>query len=53
MTTDVPLVLWLFVVNLGLVFGAGVARAAHRGAEMAGATPGLASAVGRCRGSPG
>ena len=24
MTTDVPLVLWLFVVNLGLVFGAGV-----------------------------
>ena len=24
MTTEVPLVLWLFVVNLGLVFGAGV-----------------------------
>ena len=24
MTTDVPLVLWLFVVNLGLVFGAGI-----------------------------
>ena len=24
MTTDVPLVLWLFVVNLGVVFGAGV-----------------------------
>ena len=24
MTTDVPLALWLFVVNLGLVFGAGV-----------------------------
>jgi hypothetical protein len=24
MTTNVPLVLWLFVVNLGLVFGAGV-----------------------------
>jgi hypothetical protein len=24
MTTDVPLVLWLFVLNLGLVFGAGV-----------------------------
>jgi hypothetical protein len=24
MTTDVPVVLWLFVVNLGLVFGAGV-----------------------------
>lgn len=24
MTTDVPVVLWLFVVNLGVVFGAGV-----------------------------
>ncbi len=24
MTTDVPVVLWLFVVNLGLVFGAGL-----------------------------
>ena len=53
MTTDVPLVLWLFVVNLGLVFGAGVYEQRIVAPQMAGPPERGAGAMARRVGARG